>query len=291
MLSEDRFIFGVHSIAPYRPADRVPYGLLKVIGGLKLDLSSDQELLYAGSNKFPWAAEGKIIKTGLACKVKAYPGFLFSLFLGADVTDAGVDATGSVAGTANILGTSVSSATTGFASVAVLPASKANLKFGKYVVKALSATTFALINYSDIDFGSGVLESYADDTLAVAGSPFTLANGANLDITGFGLRFVGGSAVAMVTGDTAYFEVKPVSTKSSVINVGASTTTFPNFGAVMYAQKRSNGEMVEIEAYNVVGTGLPIDFAEMKFSEPELKMTCLYSKTYDRVFQIRTLTP
>lgn len=290
-LGAPRIIYGVHSITPYRLSDRTPYGLLKVIGGGNLDLSADQELLHAGSNRFPWAAEGKLIKTGLQAKVKAYPDFAFELFLGATVTSNGVDATGTVGAPANVLGTSVSSATTGFASVAVLTASKANLKFGKYVVKAVSATTFNLYNYSDIDFGNGTAETYLDDSLKVTGSPFTLANGATLDIAALGLEFTGGSAVAMVTGDTAYFSVQEASSASTVIVIGSSATQFPNFGAMLYAQKRATKEMFEIEAHNVIGTGLPIGLAEMKFSEADLKMTCLYSAANDRVLTITHIQP
>src|SRR3982751_603738 len=138
-LSAPRIIFGVHSMSPYSRTDGTPYGLLKVIGSANLALTSDLEQLFAGSNKFAWAAESKTVSTELTAKVKAYPGFLFQLFLGASVSDTGVDTAGTVSGFTDKLGTSVFQATTGNASVNVKTASKANLKFGRYVIKALSA--------------------------------------------------------------------------------------------------------------------------------------------------------
>jgi hypothetical protein len=268
----------------------MPYGVLKVIGSANLALTSDLEQLFAGSNKFAWAAESKTIATELSAKVKAYPGFLFELFLGATVTDNGADTAGAVTTLTDQFGGSVVGST-GIASVAVLAASKANLKFGKYVVKATSATEVKIYALSDIDGSRGTDQAYVDDTLEVSG-PHTIVSATDTNVANFGIKFVGGAGViGMTTGDTATFEVKPPSDKSSEIVVGASTTTLPNFGAVIYAQKRATGEMFEIDAHNCVGSGLPIALEELAFSQPELKMTCLYDSALDRVFSIRHIQP
>jgi hypothetical protein len=289
-LSDPRIVYGVHSISPYSRTTKLPYGILKVIGSASLALSSDLEQLYAGSNKFAWAAENKTVSSELTAKVKAYPGFLFSLFLGATVTDAGVDTAGTISTLTNQNGSSMLAAT-GLASVAVLVASKANLKFGKYVIKATGAAAFTVYLLSDIDIARGTAGAYTSDSLDVA-TVTGVATGANSDIAGLGLRFTGGaSATAFVTGDTATFEVLPPSTKSSSIVVGKSTDTFPAFGALLLSQKRATGEMFEIDAHNCVGGGLPISMEENAFSLPELKMTCLYDSTLDKVFTIRHILP
>jgi hypothetical protein len=289
-LSDPRIIFGIHSISPYNRTTKLPYGILKVIGSANLALNSDLEQLYAGSNKFAWAAENKTVSAELTAKVKAYPGFLFSLFLGATVSDAGADTAGTISTLTNQNGTSLLSAT-GLASVGVLVASKANLKFGKYVIKATSATAFTIYLVSDIDITRGTDGAYTSDDLDVA-TVTGVATGANSDVAGLGLRFVGGaSATAFVTGDTASFEVLPPSTKSTSIIVGQSTDTFPAFGALLLAQKRATGEMFEIDAHNCVGGGLPINMEENAFSQPELKMACLYDSTLNRVFSIRHIMP
>jgi len=290
-LSDPRIIYGIHSISPYSRTDGLPYGILKVIGSANLALSSDLEQLFAGSNKYAWAAENKTVSTELTAKVKAYPGFLFSLFLGATVTDVGVDTAGTTSTLTNKLGTSVV-ATAGIASVAVLAASKANLKFGKYVVKVLTSSTIGIYLLSDIDISRGTDAVYADDTLQLTLATVTITAATDTDIAALGLKFVGGAGpISMTVGDTATFEVLPPSTKSTSIVVGKSTDTFPAFGALLLAQKRATGEMFEIDAHNCVGGGLPVNMEETAFSQPELKMTCLYDSQLDRVFTIRHILP
>lgn len=290
-LSNPRIIFGVYSISPYHRDTKLPYGILKVVGSAHLALSSSIDELFGGANRFSWAAEAKQIKTELTAKVKAYPGFLFQLFLGASVTDTGVDSSGTVSALVNAKGTSAFNSTTGIASIAVKSAAKADLKFGKYTLSVLTSTTVALYLQSDIDIKRGTAESYLDDTLSVVAT-LTIVASTGTDITGFGLTLTGGSGtIGMTVGDTCTFEVKPLSTSSSLIVVGSNPTDLPAFGAIMLAQKRATGEMFEIDAHNVIGVGLPIPLAEFAYSEAELKATCVYDSVLDRVFTIRHILP
>ena len=290
-LQEPRIVYGIHSITPYDRSSKLPFGILKVIGSANLALSSDLEQLFAGSNKYAWAAENKTVSTELTAKVKAYPGFLFSLFLGASVVDASADTAGTISTAVNVKGTSIIAAT-GLASITIKAAQKANLKFGKYVIKALTSTTLGVYLLSDIDISRGTDGIYEDDTLKLTLSTITIASTAGTDVDELGLTMTGGaSATAFVVGDTASFEVQPPSERSSSIVVGKSTDTFPAFGALLLSQKRATGEMFEIDAHNCVGGGLPINMEEQAFSQPELKMTCLYDSTLDRVFTLRTIKP
>lgn len=293
-LGTPRILYGIHSISPYSQSSGVPYGILKVIGSANLALSSSIKELFAGSNKFSWTAETATIATSLTAKVKAYPGFLFQLFLGASSVDNAAETGGSVSALVNVLGTSVMKATTGVATLAVDSANKANLKFGQYVLKALTTNTLAIFLTSDVDSGRGVAVPYTDDSLklTVAVGTITIATTVDEDLTDLGLTLTGGSsATAFVVGDTAEFSVRPPNTGSSDIIVGASTTTFQSFGMDMLAQKRTTQEMFEIRAHYVLGAGLPISLSEMAFSEPEIKMSCLYYAPLDRVFTIRGINP
>lgn len=286
-LSEPRVVFGIHSISPYRRSDRLPYGTLKVIGSASIALTSELEMLYAGSNKFPWAAESKTTSTEMTVKVKALPGFLFELFLGASITDVAANPSGAVTTLTNAKGTIVQ-ATTGVASVGIIPTTgAANLKFGKYVIKATGATTFKVYLLSDIDIQRGTDATYVDDSLEVAS--VTLGNTSDVQtVASLGVQFTGGSGtVALVTGDTATFEVIPPTEKSSEIIVGKSTASMPAFGALLLAQKRATDEIFEIDAHNCVGTGLPLSLEENAWAQPEIKMSCLYDSALDRVFTIR----
>jgi hypothetical protein len=289
-LSDPRIIYGVHSISPYSRADGTPYGLLKVIGSANLALTSALEQLFAGSNKFAWAAENKTVNAELKAKVKAYPGFLFALFLGATVTDAGADTAGTITTAVNKLGTSIIAAT-GIVAPAINATNKANIKFGKYVIKALTSSTLAIYLLSDIDIARGTDAVYADDTLKLV-ETISIATTVATEVVDLGITLTGGaSATAFVVGDTATFSILPPSTKSSNIVVGASTDTFPAFGALLLSQKRATGEMFEIDAHNCVGGGLPINLSENAFSEPELTMSCLYDSALNRVFTIRHILP
>lgn len=291
-LSNPRIIFGVHSISPYSRADRTPYGILKVIGSASLSLQSSVEQLYGGASKFPWAAESKTISSDMAAKVKAYPGFLFTLFLGATVTDNAAESSASVTALANWKGTSVMKATTGIASVGVKSGSEADVKFANYLVVAASATTVNVYAFSDVDFARGTDAAYQNDQLKVTATALTMTTGGVVDIPNTGLSLTGGSGtIGMTTGDTAWFSSRPINTGSSDITIGNAVTSLPAFGAIFLAQKRATAEMFEVEAFNCIGSGMPIPLAEFAFSETDLKITCLYDSTNDAVFKIRSVIP
>lgn len=289
-LSNPRIIYGVHSLSPYQRSDKMPYGILKVIGSASIALSSEQELLYGGSNKFPWAAEGKTVSTEFTAKVKAYPDFLFTLFLGASVTQNVAESGGAISkALTNQLGTSIVSASNGISGMSIIPSTgAANLKFGKYVVKATGTAAIKIYRLSDID-KRGLSADYVDDSLEVA-SIATVAVGTN-DVASLGIRFTGIGTMAFVVGNTATFEIRPPNTQSTDIIIGQAGISLPNFGCILLAQKRATGEMFEIDAPNCVGSGLPMSFEEQAFSQPELKMTMLYDSAEDKVMSIRHILP
>ena len=288
-LSAPRILFGVHSITPYSRTDKTPYGILKVVGSANIALSSKIDQLYGGSNKFSWAAESSTIATDVTAKVKAYPGFLFTLWLGGTNTDNVAEATGSVTTLTNFKGTSCKSAVTGIASVAIHSGTETTVPFGNYVVKVVSATTVDVYLMSDEDLARGTA-AYSTDTLKIATALVITTSGALTAITGVGIDLVGGSGtIGMTTGDTAVFKSRPENSGSSDVTIGSSSTSFSAFGAIFLAQKRVNAEMFEIEAFNVVAAGLPINLAEMAFSETELKMTLLYDSVQNAVMVIRAV--
>ena len=293
MLSNPRSIFGVHSFAPYDRNTGEFKGILKVVSGSSLAISGETVDLYGGSFKYPWAVEDSTITAELSLRFSQYEDFLFELFLGKQPTANVAQATGSVSTIANVNGTSAVSATVGIDSVIALPSSEANLKFGKYLAKVVSATTVDLYLSSDIDLTRGTSGEYQNDLLKVNASPLTIANsGGFTDVTALGLRLVGGSGtVAMTVGDTASFEVQPVNTKSMEVVIGGSTDTYPEFGAVVYGQKRSNGEMIEIDCYRCKAIGMPINFEQNAWSEAEVTAKVFYDAAKNGVMKIRHVSP
>lgn len=286
-LSNPRIIFGIHSITPYDRANGKPKGIMKVVGSASLNLSADLEQLFAGSNKFAWAAESKTVNAELSMKVKQYPDFLFELFLGASVTTIAADAAGTVSDFSNIKGSTVKDATNGLTSVVVTTA--ANLKFGNYLLVATAAGTADLFLLSDIDILRGVDAVYSSDLLKIGTIDISVASD-NQGTTN-GLTFTKVGTPAFTVGDSAQFTVAPPSQSGADIIVGQAGTTFPAFGALIVAQKRATGEIFTIKAFNVVANGLPIAMEENAFSQPEVKLACLYDATQDAVFRMKAYNP
>lgn len=291
-LSDPRIFYGVHSVSPYNRSTGLFYGELRVLGGSSISLSGETVDLMGGSAKYAWASEDGPIKAEMSLKIKEYPDFVFELFLGIAPTANSAEASGNASAVANKYGASVVNATTGITSTLTV-STAADLKFGKYVIKAASATTVDVYFSSDEDIARGTNGSFQNDALKVTASALTVPSGGTVAIPNFGLTINGGSGtIGMTSDDTATFEVRPVNSKSMTVTVGStSNSVFPEFGALIMSQKRGNQEMFEIDAFRCKGVGLPIGFEEDAFSEAEIKAKLLYDSTLDGVFKVRHVTP
>lgn len=293
MLSDPRALFGVHSFAPYDRSTGELKGIIKVLGGSSLSLSGETVDLFGGSFKFPWAVEDSTITAELNLRFSQFEDFLFELFLGKAPTANAAQANGDVSTIANVRGDSVFDASTGIASVAALSGSETNLKFGKYVVKAVSTTEIDIFSSSDIDFNRGLDADYENDLLKVNETPITITDsGGTTDLALFGLQFTGGSGtVAFQQGDTAEFFVQPPNAKSMEVLIGGANDNYPEFGSILYAQKRSNAEMFEVECYRCKAVGMPINFEQNSWNEAEVTAKVFYDSSKNAVFRVRHCTP
>lgn len=289
-LSNDFIAYGIHSLVPYRRADKLPYGIFKVIGGGTISLSAEFEDLFGGSNKYAWASEAKTISAEFTATVKSMPDFLFEVFLGAEVNTTAASATGTVDGALNVKGTSVLESTTGIASASAKAGSEADLKAGKIVIKAVSPTTVNAYYMTDIEFSNGNDLEYIDDSLKINETPLTIAMGAAVEIPNTGVELNGGSGtIAMVADDTMVFNVAAAHGGISEIIIGKSSATFPEHGQIALAAKRSNGDMLEIDIHKAVGAGFPVALEETVFSIPELTVKLLYDNCKNRIATFRKI--
>lgn len=286
-LDQPRILFGIHSFTPFERLTHKPYGIAKVIGSASVGLSSDLEQLFAGSNKFAWAAEAKTVNAELNVKVKEYPNFLFELFLGAQVSENIADGSGTVEGYVNVKGTSIKDASNGLSAITVDTA--ANLKYGKYLLVATSADEADVYLLSDIDIQRGVDGSYTNGLLKVGA--IDIGTATQDDGATTGLSYTKTGTPNFTVGDTAEFYVRPPSLSSVEITVGAAGATFTAFGAYIVAQKRATGEIFTIEAFNLIASGLPIALEEQAFSQPEVKLAALYDSEKNCVFKMKHFTP
>ncbi len=290
-LTQPRQLFGVHSFSPYSRTTGVPYGIVKVLGGASLSIEGELVESMGGSNKYAWAVESGSSKVELTAKVKEYPNFLFELFLGKAPTENAAETGGAVSTLTNKYGTLVQ-ASTGIASVsAIASTGPANLKFTKFVVIAVSSTTVDIYAMSDADFLRGSDGSFSTDTLKIAAAQ-SITSGGDTAITAFGFKLTGGSgSIALTTGDSATFEIRPINTKSTTVTIGGSADVNAEFGAVVMAQKRATGEMFEADMLRCLGSGLAIPLEEFKWSETELKIMGFYDSSADAVLKLRHVSP
>jgi hypothetical protein len=292
-LSDPRLFFGIHSATPYNRTTGIPYGTIKCLAGSSLALNGELVKCNGGSQKFPFAIEEGYTTAEVSLKLKEYPSFLFELFLGKAPTDVNTpDTDGTVSALTNKSGSSVMNASTGIASVIAIPSTgPANLKFGKYVIKATSATAVSIYCLSDVDFNRGTDEAFDDDTLTVATAQ-AITLGGNTDIASLGLRLTGGSGtIGMTTGDTATFQVQPPFTKSTTVRIGGGSDTFPEFGLLVVAKQRSNGEMAEVDLFRCKASGMPIGFESNAFSEGEVKAEAFFDSAKNGVFDLDWVQP
>lgn len=291
-LSAPKAYFGVHSVSPYSRVNGIPYGSIRVLKSSSLELTGENVPLMGGSNKYPWAVEDGALTCEMSLSFGQYEDFVYELFLGTAPTLNAAEPSGNVSTLTNKYGTSLKHATTGIASVTATAGAETSLKFGKYVLIAVSATTVDLYALSDIDFSRGSNASYQTDTLKVNASPLTIVSATATLIAEFGLTLTGGSGtIGMTTGDTATFEVRPINVKSSTVVIGNSTDSiFPEFGCLALAQRRSNGQMVEFDIYRCKSLGMPIKLEANAWSEAEVKVTSFFDDAKNGIFGKRHVT-
>jgi len=285
-LSANRIIYGIHSMTPYRRSDRLPYGILKVLGGGTITFSAETEKLFGGSNKFAWASEAKTVDSTFTATVKSMPDFLFELYLGATVTTTASSTTGSILqALTGVKGSLV--ATTGLASVGIETGGEDELKDGTYVVVAASATTVDVYLLSDIAADKGTDIDFENDALKITAAPLTIAASTAVTVPNTGVELTGGSGIiGMTVGDTAFFKVAAAHGGVSTVVIGQSQSTFPEHGLVALSAKRADGSLFEIEMFKAVGAGFPIALEETVFSIPELTIDLLYDSEVNSIAKI-----
>lgn len=288
-LSQPRTIYGVHSMTPFSRTTGVPYGMARLLSNSTFKLTGALVELYSGSNRFSWQVEDGDIKAELGFSLDEYPNWIFELFGGKAPTDGSAETTGAITAVTNKVGTSIVAAT-GILSVVTILSSGANLKFGRYVLKATSSAALSLYAMSDVDFGHGTAGVYTDDTLKIA--TLSVATGAASDVTSFGLEFTGGaSATSFVTGDTATFEVRPPNTVTSDVVIGGISDVYPEFSALLYTKKLGSGAMFEFEVYKLKNIGLSVGAQRNQYGKNDYTALASYDSVQNGVYRARMLKP
>jgi len=288
--SATRHLFGIHSVSPYNRSTGLPYGNMKCIAGATFELTGELVKLEGGAYSYAWGMEDGYMSGALTFKPKQYEEFMIEVFLGKAPTATSSDS-GSVTTLTNKSGTTVS-ANTGIGSVGVTSGSESELKYGKYIVKAVSSSTVDVYALSDADFSRGTDEAFEDDALKITPSPLTITQSATTTVSNFGFELLGGSGtISLTSGETAEFFAKPPSSKSYSVTIGGVSDRTPEFGAFLVSEPRGNGEMFSIDVFRCRAIGLPINLEAKAWSEAEIKAEALYDAAEGGVCSIRSLTP
>jgi hypothetical protein len=291
-LSDPRTIFGIHSVAPYNRTTGEFYGIAKVLDNSSIAISSELIPLVGGSQRFPWAVETGPSSAEITLSVSQYDNFLLEIAYGKAPTANAAETTGSITALTNKNGTSLMSATTGIASVGITTGDHADLKFGKYVVLAATSSTVDVYMSSDIDFARGTDGSYINDSLKITSSPVAISTGSTVTIPTYGIEFVGGSGtIGMTAGATATFSVRPPNTSSMDVVIGGSSDVSPEIGMIIYAQKRGNESMFEVDVFKARISSLPLAFSKGEFGIAELTCQAYFDSTRNGVLSIRAIDP
>lgn len=279
--------FGVHSLTAYKINDGMPYGpQLRVLQGSTFNLEGQTIELFGGSNKFSWALEEGDTNASLEFSVSEYPNWLFEVFGGRAPTQGAAEVSGNVSDAVNKNGTSVVAATGLLTAVTTTTA--ANLKFGKYVIRATAADAFKVYGYSDADFGRGASLDFTDDSMELAEFTGVVGSGSTHAIAALGITFTtGASATDLVVGDTATFEIRPVNTFNRSVKIGGIADILPEFSAVLYLQKTARGKVTEATIYRLKGSGLSIGAERKAFGQNDYSALAAYDSEENAIFELR----
>jgi hypothetical protein len=275
----------------YNRSTGLPYGkMLEVLGNGTFSMEGETVALRGGSSRFPYSVQDANITAKIEATVREYPNVLFEILLGKAPTDIAADATGDVSAVADLFGGSIVDGSNGLSTVTALAASEANLKFGKYIIKATGAATVNLYSMSNIDFSRGTDVSFQDDTLKLLAADITIIAG-NTDVASLGLRFTGVGVPAFTTGHTASFYVLPIHSGAMEVVIGGSTDVFPEVGCMLLAQQQGNGEMFEIDVFRAKALGMDLGAQEKAFAETTISLEAFYDSTKSGIAKIRHVIP
>lgn len=311
MLKQPTGYYGLYSIMLLDYTTHEPLRLFKKVAELTIPFEADAEDYIGGGDKLAEESEIKTYKPDMTLQLKQFDREMYAYLSSAVVTIGAAEPSGYCSAQAtppiavSSVGTSntISSTVTGIATIAVSNVN--DLKTGKYIIKAVSATTIYFMPTSDFEFGgaftSGTKVSFATNALGtdilnrplmVTGNTpytFSVSNGAQTVLTGFGLTITGGSAVAMTPGDTAEIEVRAANIENDQIILGQAAAMIPKRYAMLATMdSKTTGEVIYVFAPKVMPLGFNVPLKQKAWADaaPKLKMLHYTSETEDYACKI-----
>jgi len=284
-LSRRRGQFGVHSVCFYNRTTGVPISIIKVLSEVMVDFAAEFEALEGGASMFPWDAEIKSLNGDVKISGREYEPDTMALLLGGDLTENAAESSGAVDGFDNVNGTSIKDAANGIDDVELTTDDDADLKEGKYILKATGVAELSLYGTSDVDFKRGTDLEFSDDDLLIESGIDVSATDAEIEELGITLSTIG--TPNFTTGDTAEFYIRKPNSGSVEIVFGASGSEFSEVGIILAGARQSDGTIQSVELYKAKVAGMPIGFSEKSWSEWSTTIKALYDSEKNAVGKYR----
>ncbi len=215
---------------------------------------------------------------------------LMQAITGATSVTNSAEPSGATADFVNQLGATVFDATTGIASVAPTSGSEDDLKETTIIIEAASATTVDVIAYSPHDFNRGTDGVYIDADRRTIAEGLTITMGGTTDVPNFGITLTGGSGtIAMVTGNTARLESRPINLGSDTILIGGINDQPKIIGlqAKGFLCNQNNEEHIQtFEFFKIQGGGITGTMTVNEFTGNEWTFIPIVDTTKRAMFAI-----
>lgn len=288
MISDPYQYYSICSAIPYKNsgADKgKPYGKIQVLQSSNFTLEGELVQNVGGCSKYPWAIGEGDISASISLAMTQFEPFMYELFLGKAPTENASETTGDVGTLTDTVGTSITDGTDGI-TVTATSSDESDLKFGDYLVEAVTATTID-VYYIGQDLANGTDGEYFSNTLKVTENPIDVSTSAEL--ANFGLTFAPSSTTDLTVGDKATFTVRSINERNFNAIFGANTDEFPEFG-IKLLTPFNNGYATIIDVFSCKAVGMPHNFERNTYTGTEVTLQAFYNSSKGGVFDIKTIS-
>lgn len=272
--------FGVKTAAFYNPRTGETYGMSRYFDSHNLDASGATQNLMTGAYQAPVKAVTNERPSTIGLTLSHLETWMWLPFFGRAAASIPESANPAVTALSGIRGANFANLTI---AISGMTANMANAKFGKYLIRFITDTTYNIYGLVDADQMRGVDITYQDDTLKLLASDQTISATAE-EIASLGITVAGTGTFAV--GDTALFSVYPAITEGFVSEVNA-TLNCPEIGMVVSSELASDGTITLFDYPRVVSMGAPLNIARKDFQRPEFSFQAV-CQANGRIYEVVT---
>ena len=207
-------IKGVHNVAIANYKTGAVEAILKVVDSVNIDLGESVVSLKGGESNDAYAADIVDANNTVTVPVKEFPSNLMAMLYHNTATDAVAEAAGAISTPFNVKGTTAYNPVTGVASIAVT--ASATPVEGVYLFVAAKDDKFNIYGFSDFDCAL----AYQNDQTGLVSPLTAVVLDASEDVAALGITLTGGSAIALVDGDSFIFEIRRPNSGYSEVSLG-----------------------------------------------------------------------